>query len=918
MTTIVDVAWSRRVARRHVGWALALLFAMQTRASADESPVRLAVEIDVDSPPLTGAIGEQTAARLAFDGQNLIVTWRSALWRNELRAARLDANGTVLDRRGFSLGLTDRGDGHAAVTALPASVTMTSPKGSGFFTAWVDDGNRVLGLRVPSQGPLSASPPVVIDVGDPARSAAQPTLATTSDGITVGFSRAGEHAGIFVARIAATADRVVSPASRVTDGPGTLALLARGDEILVVSAVARAGAPMPTVDVRSARIDSTGKLLDPEARLLFSLSGSEPGPTALALRPNGQVGLVASALAGVAFAETRFAELAADGTIAAGTASVALPVGTAPALGGPVLLGDADGFLALWGTGAAPAMTDPPRVVAARIRSGAVGAVETMLPESRMPAVGRFGDSTWLAWDAVAWRNTMGGIADSDIKAARLGPLGPGTPTATMPSLISEGPAAQGEPSIARGLRKLLVVYEDRRVDRAGNDVYAKLLGGDGSVDPTPSIPLGVGPGSQSAPVVTFDGLHFVVAWYEGKRGLAVARVTEDGQLLDQPPVTIAGTTDLTLLSEPAICNDGDGSLLVYALRRTPPSGPPQTSELRARRIARGAVPSQAQEELLTLTSDVDVAPSLRLTCNATAGLLTFTGSMMPGEAPRLMLGRIARGAQALGRTPGIVRLPSRIVAEWPGIGTDGEGFLVAWRAPDRMGQRAIFGMRMDRDGYLLDQTPWRLANANAGRRVSTTWDGQQYVVLAVNTDGGAPFQLIGHRLGRSGLLFERDWWKVSTLSVPWASGGLGADAVAIADGRLLAVYEQFDDQDASGNPRVRSRVIETPLGSPPDAAPADASARDAGAAANAKGDAGDAETGGDGPSDLDLGDSAAGDARDVADSGRNAASDGGGCGCRVGERPRSTSTPVLAAAGLVALAALARARKRRRARPHR
>src|SRR5207249_11337346 len=111
---------------------------------------------------------------------------------------------------------------------------------------------------------------------------------------------------------------------------------------------------------------------------------------------------------------------------------------------------------------------------------------------------------------------------------------------------------------VAFGGDQLLVAWEDRRIDRQWGDVYAARLAPDGTMlDPT-GLALGTGTGPQRAPAVAWDGRNFVVAWHDGKNGLAIARIGLTGALLDPLPLHVPGTADLQLLSEPALWGDRD------------------------------------------------------------------------------------------------------------------------------------------------------------------------------------------------------------------------------------------------------------------------------------------------------------------------------------------------------------------------
>ena len=89
----------------------------------------LGPELDVDDPVLTGATGEQTAAHAVWDGKQFLAIWRSSLWKNELRAARLGPSGQVLDPRGVPVADLERADGQGAVAAGP----------QGFLLGWVEE-----------------------------------------------------------------------------------------------------------------------------------------------------------------------------------------------------------------------------------------------------------------------------------------------------------------------------------------------------------------------------------------------------------------------------------------------------------------------------------------------------------------------------------------------------------------------------------------------------------------------------------------------------------------------------------------------------------------------------------------------------------------------------------------------------------
>jgi hypothetical protein len=76
-----------------------LLFAAwDLRPAARLAATGVRPELDLDQPLLVGAVGEQTVAAAAFDGERFLVAWRSSLWKPELRVGRLTPAGVVRSR----------------------------------------------------------------------------------------------------------------------------------------------------------------------------------------------------------------------------------------------------------------------------------------------------------------------------------------------------------------------------------------------------------------------------------------------------------------------------------------------------------------------------------------------------------------------------------------------------------------------------------------------------------------------------------------------------------------------------------------------------------------------------------------------------------------------------------------------------
>jgi MYXO-CTERM domain-containing protein len=886
----------RRPRRRAWSWwwaaaATALLAAAVTGAVADggDAP-RLDPEFDVSPPLLTGASGEQTMPRAAWNGQEYLVTWRSSFWKDELRATRMTGDGKILDGRGVRIAGRERNAGSAAVAAGP---------GGPFLVAHVADPAQVMVSLARNQGGLQVSEPVRLFDGAADFTTSELAVAFADPVFWVLWARQSASPQIVAARVGA--DGVVRDPVPVVLGPGfgAVAAAAEGAEGAEAATWALWGttAAPDMVQLRVASLDTvTGGVTPAGGTLLQSIPGQSAGEVALAV--GGGHRLAAAAVTSTSGISQTIHLVPFD---AAGAPLLALPTflfagGAGTRLhGGPSLI---------WGPGAFILYLSVDVMVAGKLtpqlRAWAIDPV-TWRPEPLgVPTESRAGQHPFLAaaatagpgaglgpmliWEEVVRLTAAGEPADSDVLATHP-PLAPMASAAVPPVVVSLAPHAHSEPAIAWNGQQALVAFEDAREDKAGRDVYFARIDGEGRPLDGPGRHLGIGPAPQHAPMVAWDGQHFVVAWHEGQDGLALARVSGEGTVLDQPPQRVSGSEGQLLLSEPAICGTGGGSLLMWAARKT---ANPTDTELRALRIARGQPLDATASFVVSRTADTS-APVLRLGCNDKAAILVWSGKRVPGgpEASTLNLGRLLPGGQTFDVAPGVLTLAPDTTEEWAGIASDGDRFLVGWRSFNDRRQRTVYAARIDGQGQLLDRPFIAVGQSNSGRRVTTLWDGQQWVVMAVNTEGGNPFELRGRRLTPAGEVADPSWFRVATLSKPWGGGGGGAEGVVVAPGRSLLVYEQYPEDDASSNPRARARYLVTPLRLPGAAGDA-ATGADAGDGSVADGGAGDSATG-DGP----------------------AGAGGGGCDCAVGGG--RTAPPVMVIVVMGGGLAIRRRRRRHR-----
>jgi hypothetical protein len=809
--------------------ALLLLWAL------DPVGLTLGPEADVATTALTGAIGDQNISAAAFDGKTVLVAWRTPLWKSELRVARVTLAGEVLDRRGVRVDGFERDEGVIAVAARPG----------GFLLTWAKEPNLTFAATATAdEGGIHVGPAVLVNEGASDVTSWGPVAAWNGTSFWVLWSRNGAAAGVFAARVSVDGKLLDASPIKLAPQAGDLGVAAEGATTLAAWSVLEAGQAV----VRSVRLDAE-RVLDPAPLTLLEIPGERAGPVSVAAGGGG------FAIAAVALAAGN-RDVRAVRVSSAGQAGALVPLdsGAGETAGGPTVAWNGTGFHALWSVDQVVDGRHAPRLAGSVLDAAGMHSWTPLVTRpARNPFLAATGAAPLLLWSQIESWDGTGTPVDGDLWI---------TPMTGAPHLVAAGTNAQSVPVVAWNGHHLLVAWEDRRDDRMEADIYAGRLDDQGTILDGTGVPIATGPGPQQAPAVSWDGQHFVLAWYQGGSGLAVARVDDDGKLVDR--LVVPGTAGMALLSNPGLCADGDGTLLVWGARQNPAPQPELAAELRGLRFPRGGALGDARSFLLSQAADTDTAPVMRLECNEHGAVAVWSGKLAgDGKAVPLYLGHVARGATAFTT---VRMLQPREDSEWAGLASDGQDFLVTWRNFDAKGRRRVVATRVGGgDGRALDDNPRAVGNSNSGVRVGAVWNGREYMVFAINTQNDEPFELRGHRVGVNSFIRERDWFTVAPLALDIGDTGTGSAGVYLGNNRAFLVYDRFFDPDATANTRVVGRFIST--ADEPDAAvPEDAATPDGGAA--------------------------------PADAGISAPrSSGGGCGCHLGgraERPGAAALLVL------------------------
>lgn len=263
-------------------------------------------------------------------------------------------------------------------------------------------------------------------------------------------------------------------------------------------------------DIHGARVDATGKLLDPTGFVISDASGGQLAPT-------------------VAFDGTNFLVAWADGRHAGNGAIYAARVS------------------------GAGAVLEPSGILVSR----------GSLPKS-LPSVAHNGTSYLIVWEE------MRTSTNSDIYAARVNNAG--TVLDASARIISSSTAHQTEPVVAAGGGQFLVAWSEVSSGTSWWKVSGARVSGEGLVLGTAGLPLSSSWGHASAPAVAYDGANFLVVWSDTRGGSAAdiygTRVSPTGIVLNSSNLAI--TTAAGTQGNPAVAHDGTRYLVVWEQGSSP------------------------------------------------------------------------------------------------------------------------------------------------------------------------------------------------------------------------------------------------------------------------------------------------------------------------------------------------------------
>jgi hypothetical protein len=443
----------------------------------------------------------------------------------------------------------------------------------------------------------------------------------------------------------------------------------------------------------------------------------------------------------------------------------------------------------------------------------------------------RYGNATWM--DAVGRRTEIVARLEADEIALRvphdvierssypavLDPIV--SPEVGMDDPVIVHPSGGGQvPSVASDGNGFLVVWLDRREELTiqypsavlsntlAYDVYGARVASDGTIVDPVGFRIGaavtlVNWASQNfdcpAPVVAFNGTNYLVAW-EDRRSADFSTfnwtLNGYGDIYGArvstsgevlDPKGIAIATGSLGELRPAIASDGKDWLVAWDIK----------GEIRAAHVA---ADGSVGKKLTAPPGTTTFRSRPALAFNGTSYLLAWlaTGTAGTGAGDQGVFGvRVARDGTLLdAKSVQVTQAVSTGPRDSLAAASDGTNFLLAWSPPTPISNGSIRAARVSGGGALLDSTAIVVSTANGARLApAATFDGTNYVVAwedyrsGSSTSSVKPDFVYAARVRPNGTVLDPSGIVVGSQGA--TSTSQTRPALAVANGTTLAFWQE-------------------------------------------------------------------------------------------------------------------------------
>lgn len=373
--------------------------------------------------------------------------------------------------------------------------------------------------------------------------------------------------------------------------------------------------------------------------------------------------------------------------------------------------------------------------------------------------------------------------------------------------LITRSANYERKPAAAFDGTNYLVVWEDGRpadTYELFSDVYGARITPNGSLlDPT-GLAIAAATKDQEKLQVAYTGTQFVVTWEDHRDDkeanfqpdIYAARVTREGAALDPEGVPIMNGEDE--YTSPVVAGDGADAMILWEFN----------GGIWAKRLsAEGAVPDPEPIRINPDDSNnYGTAPVVAYNgANYVVAWLSY--SFEPVEQIFFHAARLSPTGEVLDPEP--IRI-GQGGSYWShadlAIAGDGENVLVVWLSEEG----DLFnmqGVRLTPDGQVLDPEPLLFLSSESGLAdIRVTFDGQTWFAVWSDYRHGETAEIYGLRIDRNGVVLDP-----GGLAVAAFDEGLSRPEIAgNPAGQELVVYSHQVNKTGFFAERVRGRLIQT------------------------------------------------------------------------------------------------------------
>ncbi|MFQ5906377.1 MAG: hypothetical protein ACE5JA_07375, partial [bacterium] len=377
----------------------------------------------------------------------------------------------------------------------------------------------------------------------------------------------------------------------------------------------------------------------------------------------------------------------------------------------------------------------------------------------------------------VVWEDYRGG-STSDIYGARVDTSG----TVLDPSSIAICTVTddQFKPSVAFDGTNYLVVWHDYR-GGSTPDIYGARVDTSGTVLDPLSIPICSAVDGQFYPTVAFDGINYLVLWYDYRGGstpdIYGARVNTSGTVLDPSSIPVCTASDDQFY--PAVAFDGTNYLVLWQDYR---GG--VTSDVYCTRVDTSGTVLDPSGIAIDTTPGSQWFPSL---CFGDIEYLVVWGERLPRADYDIYGTKVDTSGSVLDS----LNTAISTAAYWqydPSAIFDGTSHFIVWEDARNGYESDIYGARVDTSGTVLDPLGIPICTAGDDQFCpAVAFDGTNHLVVWHDYRSGYESDIYGARVDTSGTVLDP-----SGIAICSAIDGQFYPAVAFDGTNYLIVWQDY------------------------------------------------------------------------------------------------------------------------------